>query len=162
MDNVASVAVPFYDVTKTGIKGGEITKAAVGMEVLGLVPVGKLFKGGAKLLKGVGGDILEAFVKKVDNQATHLTNKDIQGALKDIAGNPVVINGKQYDHLKEVTEALHGLGKQIDNLNKAIDGGKLSGEVLDQATRLRTSYQQQKDVITNVLNKAKSTANETK
>jgi hypothetical protein len=44
--------------------------------------------------------------------------------MKDIAGKPIIIAGKQYGHLKEVTEALHGLGRELNNLNKAIDGGK--------------------------------------
>ena len=162
MDNVASWTVPFYDVGKSKMQNQEVSNAAIGLEVLALLPVGKLFKGSAKLLKGVGGEILETFLKKVDNQATHLTQKDIQGALKDIAGTPVVINGKQYDHLKEVTEALHGLGKQIDNLNKAIGSGKLTDDVLNQATRLRDTYQAQKDIISNVLTKAKNGAKEAK
>jgi uncharacterized protein YoxC len=101
---------------------------------------------------------LEAFIKKVDNQATHLTDKDLSGAIKDIFGTPVVINGKTFNHLKEVEDAMHGLGKQLDNLNKEISGGKLSGEVLDNAKRLRSTMQGQKDKIQNVLNKAKKQA----
>ena len=146
------------EITGKLIRGEEVTTAELGIEALGLIPAGKILGKGTKLLKGVGGDILEAFVKKVDNQASHLTDLDLQGAVKDIFGNPVIINGKTYNHLKEVKDALRGLGRELSNLNKAIDNGQLSGEVLGQAKRLRSDLQKQKDVIQNILEKASKQA----
>jgi RHS repeat-associated protein len=124
--------------------------AAIGM----VVPVGA---GGIKnLIKGAGKEILEGVVKKVDNIAGHLTDKDVTGAVRDVLGNPVVINGKTFDHLGEVKDALKGLGKQIDKLTKNIDKGKLTDEVKDEAVRIRSSLQKEKDRIQNILNKAEN------
>lgn len=47
-----------------------------------VVPVGA---GGIKnLIKGAGKEILEGVVKKVDNIAGHLTDKDVTGAVRDV------------------------------------------------------------------------------
>lgn len=144
------------------IRGEDVSVAELGLEGLGLIPAGKLLGKGAKFFKGIGGDILETFVKKFDNQASHLTDQDLLGAAKDIFGNPVVINGKSYQHLKEVKDAMHGLGKQLNNLNSAIDQGKFSGEVLEQAEKLRSNLQKQKDGIQSVLERVTKKAEEVK
>ncbi len=39
----------------------------------------------------------------------HLTPSDVRGAIRDMLGNPVIKNGKTYNHLQEVEEALTGL-----------------------------------------------------
>ena len=33
----------------------------------------------------------------------NLTDSDVTGAIRDILGSPVIINGKVYNHLKEVS-----------------------------------------------------------
>jgi hypothetical protein len=146
------------EVTGRLLRGEDVSIAEMGIEAIGLIPAGKLLGRAPALYRGLGADILESFVKKVDNQATHLTDMDLSGAIKDIFGTPVVIAGKTYDHLKEVTDALHGLGKQLNTLNRSIGRGELSGEVLEQAERLRTNLQKQKDKIQNVLKKAEKKA----
>ncbi|WP_159288145.1 RHS repeat-associated core domain-containing protein [Tenacibaculum maritimum] len=106
-------------------------------------------------LSGTGGDVLDAVIKKTNNIGRHLSPSDLKGAVKDILGSPVTINGKAFDHLGEVTDALKGLGKQISKLNKSIGAGTFSDEVLDAAKSLRTQLQNQKDQIQNVLNNAR-------
>jgi hypothetical protein len=124
--------------------------AAIGM----VFPVGV---GGLKsVLKGTGKEVLEGVVKKVDNISSHLTDKDVTGAVRDILGNPVVINGKTFDHLGEVKDALKELGRQIEKLTKNIDNGKLTDEVKTEATRIRSALQKEKDRIQNILTKAEN------
>jgi hypothetical protein len=105
-------------------------------------------------LSGNGADALNTITNKVNNIGDHLTGSDLTGAVKDIFGQPVTINGKVYNHLGEVQDALGGLGNQLNKLNKLVDSGDLSGDVLDAATSLRTQIQNQKDQIQNVLNNA--------
>ncbi len=121
---------------------------------------GKLLGKGSKALSGIGKEILEKVVGKVGNIAEHLTTKDLTGAIRDIFKDPVIINGKEYDHLGEVNDALKGLGNQIEKLNKAIKDGNFSEDVLEQAQKLRNSLQKEKDKIQNILNKARKAANE--
>jgi polyhydroxyalkanoate synthesis regulator phasin len=121
---------------------------------------GELIGKGGKLIAGAGKDILEGVVKKVGNIGEHLTEKDVTGAIRDIFKDPVVINGKTYDHLGEVNDALKGLGNQIEGLNKAIKKGTFSDDVLTQAKKLRSTLQKEKDRIQNILNKANKAANE--
>ncbi|KAA1240790.1 polymorphic toxin type 28 domain-containing protein [Aquimarina sp. RZ0] len=109
-------------------------------------------------LSGTGGDILDGVIKKTNNIGTHLSPNDLKGAVKDILGSPFTINGKTFDHIGEVTDALKGLGKQITKLNKGIKNGSFSDDVLDAATSLRTQLQNQKDQIQNVLNNARQEA----
>jgi RHS repeat-associated protein len=149
------------DVTKRLIKGEYVSPLELGIEGLGILPIGKILKP-IKYLKGAGGELLQTFVTKFENQSTHLTDLDLAGAIKDIFGNPVVINGKTFNHLKEVEDALRGVGNQLDQLNKEIDAGKFTGEVLEQAKILRTSLQKQKDKIQKVLSDAKKQASSQK
>lgn len=114
-------------------------------------------------LKGLAGEGLDALTKvfnKTSNQAKHLDAKHINAAVGDILGNPITINGKTYDHLDEVQNALNGVGDQLGNLNKQIEAGTFSGEVLEAAENLRSTLQKQKDEITDVLNRAYKKANE--
>ncbi|MDR6945083.1 hypothetical protein [Mucilaginibacter pocheonensis] len=71
----------------------------------------------------------------------------------------ITINGKTYDHLGEVNDALKGIGNQIEKLNKGIREGTFSDDVLEQAEKLRSGLQKEKDRIQNILNKAKKAAN---
>lgn len=55
---------------------------------------------------------------------------------------------------------MKGLGKQIEKLNKEIKNGSFSEDVLEQAQKLRSSLQKEKDKIQDILNKARNAANE--
>ena len=127
------------------------TSAGIGL----ILPVsGGFLKQG---LKGAGKEILEEIVKKTDNLAGHLTDKDITGAVKDILGNPIIINGRVYDHLEEVNNALGGLGKQITKLNLNISKGNFTGDAAKEAQRIMVGLQKEKDRIQNILLKAENT-----
>jgi Bacterial toxin 28 len=122
---------------------------------------GKLIGKGGKVLAGEGETILTGIFNKVKNIAEdHLTERDVTGAVRDIFNDPIVINGKTYDHLGEVTDALDGLGKQITNLNKAIEDGKLSGDILKESERFRGQLQNEKDRIQDILNRARNATNQ--
>jgi hypothetical protein len=112
---------------------------------------GKISK---EILESKGGDVLQQMMNKVENILGRLTNLDILGAVKDIRRMPVVKNGRQFDHLDEVNKALKGLGNQIEILNKGIENGKFGGKALEEAQRIRSSLQNEKDRIQNILNKA--------
>ena len=60
----------------------------------------------------------------------------------------------RYTHLKEVNEALGGIGKQINKINELIKKGEFSDDVLEEAERIRKVLSNQKDRIKNILNKA--------
>jgi hypothetical protein len=119
----------------------------------------KMFTG---VSKGIGQEAVEGILKKVDNISTALDEKHITAAVNDILGNPVIneATGKVYNHLQEVKDALQGLGNQIGQLNKLIDGGKLSDEILESAQKIRSELQKKKDDINAVLDRATKKANE--
>ncbi|HEY8958629.1 DUF6443 domain-containing protein [Chitinophaga sp.] len=128
---------------------------SLGTEILGgkvASTLGKLAQGA---LRGIGGELLEGILKKVSNQMKALDGEHIGAAIGDIQGNPIVINGRVYDHLDEVSNALRGVGNQIEKLNKAIGSGQLSDDVLKAAQGLRSQLQKEKDRINNLLNKAR-------
>jgi len=77
------------------------------------------------------------------------------GAVRDIFGQPVRINGKSFDHQKEVSDALRGLSKQISTLRRNLDEDKFSGEALEEANRLFLELSKYKDTVTDQLNRAK-------
>lgn len=137
------------------------TKASTGDYVFAGVGLFLPVSGSAiKKLAGGGLDVLEGITKKIGNISSHLTDKDVTGAVRDVLGDPIIKNGKQYDHLGEVNDALAGLGNQLEKLNKAISSGHLTGDVLKEAQRIRLSVQKEKDRIQNLLNKAQQAANE--
>jgi hypothetical protein len=60
----------------------------------------------------------------------HLTDKDIEGAIRDINGNPVPDGkGGTYQHYKEVDEAINGLKKERESLIKSIQNPNMPPEV---------------------------------
>jgi hypothetical protein len=126
------------------------------LDVFGGEIAGALGKGIniVKNLSGPGAEALEAIIQKTGRISEALDETHIRAAVNDVLGDPVVINGKTYDHYKEVQNALKGLGNQIQKLNKLIDSGKAPEEVLDAAKDLRGKLQIQKDGITDVLNRA--------
>lgn len=107
-----------------------------------------------KALSGPGKDAIEGIVKKVNNISTALDELHIKAAVNDIFGKPVVINGKAFDHLTEVKNALKGLGNQISELNKVIGNSKVGSDVIESATQLRNTLQKQKNGINSVLDRA--------
>jgi len=111
-----------------------------------------------KATKGLGKEALEAVMGKVQNITTALDELHIRAAVNDIFGRPVVINGKAFDHLKEVRNALNGLTKEIKKLNKIIGNSKYDKEVIDAATDLRNTLSKQKDEINGVLDRATKSA----
>ncbi len=132
------------------LKNEKITQKDVIIEAaIYFIPVGKVYRG----LRGAGKEVLEQVVKKTDNLASHLTEKDIAGAILDIKGTPVEINGYVYDHLDEVTNALGGLENQIAKLNKGIANGQFKEDALKAAESLRSNLQKQKDNIQAVLDR---------
>jgi Domain of unknown function (DUF4157)/Bacterial toxin 28 len=107
-------------------------------------------------LTGRGKEKLEIFVNKLNRLSDHLTDDDLAGAAKDILGNPVIIGGKQYNHLQEVNNALKGLGNQLDTLKDGINKLEFEGDTLNEANRLLSTLSKQKDEIQNVLAKVKN------
>lgn len=165
VDNARAVAdwIPFVGgVAQFSFGMAENNQSAAGLGI-GMLAFdalgGKLMANSGKALSGAGREVLEGTLKKVRNISDHLTDKDVTGAVRDIFGDPVIINGKQYDHLGEVTDALKGLGNQIENLNKSIKGDKLSGDVLKEAEKLRSNLQNEKDRIQDILNRARNEVN---
>ena len=146
--------------TGTNFKGEEKSRlGAVGwlaLDFFGGEMLSSLAKASrsVKLITGAGGEIIERVVRKAGNLSNHLDELHIRAAVNDIFGNPVVIDGKVYDHLKEVKNALNGIGKQIKVLNKLISTGKLEREAIEAATELRNNLQIQKDGINEILNRA--------
>ena len=50
----------------------------------------------------------------------HLTKDDVSGAIKEAqTGQPTIVNGKPYDHVEEVQQAINGINKTIDHLDGA-------------------------------------------
>ena len=129
-----------------------LTEAVNQILEIGLKP--KFLTTNIKNLKGAGSDALAEIGKKVDNIATHLTNSDVTGAVRDILGKPVIINGKQYDHLGEVEEALSGLDRQLKKIKKGMTENTFKGDTYQEAERILADLSKQKDKITNILNKA--------
>jgi RHS repeat-associated protein len=107
-----------------------------------------------KTMSGPGVEVFESVVKKVNNISKALDETHIVAAIKDIAGKPIKINGKVYDHLTEVKNALNGLGNQISKLDELINSGKAGENVFKEATELRNTLQRQKDAISSVLQRA--------
>lgn len=131
----------------------DYTTASVGAVVpfVGGHLLSKLFRGTEQ---GIGKELVEGIVKKTENIASTLDEKHVKAAVNDIFGRPAVINGKTYDHLTEVRDALRGLGNQIEKLNGLINTGKVSDDVLDSAKKLRSKLQKKKDDISATLIKA--------
>lgn len=164
---VVGLATPgggYGTVAKQGVKYAEkeiATKAAVDFVETSFSNAGlKLSFSSGKVSKEVleskGGNVLQQLMGKVENIKGHLSDLDVLGAVKDIKGMPVVINGTKYDHLTEVNEALNGLGRQIEKLNWGVIDGSFGGKGLEEAQRIRSFLQDEKDRIQNILNKARN------
>jgi RHS repeat-associated protein len=167
IDNLKEKAdwVPFVGAASrvtSGKMNHDAKEAGLGIG-MGLIDAvgGKLLTRGSKAIIGAGKEVLEKVIGKPGNIGGHLTEKDVTGAIRDIFSDPVLKkDGTPFDHLKEVNDALKGIGNQIEKLNKEISSGTFSDDVLNQAEKLRTTLQNEKDRIQNILNKAKKAANE--
>jgi filamentous hemagglutinin len=62
-------------------------------------------------------------ISKIDNIIRdHLTLRDLQGALRDMIGNPVPKpSGGYWDHVREVNEAIRGLWRHLKTLDGVAD-----------------------------------------
>ena len=70
---------------------------------------------------------IERGYRKIDD---HLTDKDINGAIRDINGKPITKkNGIPFQHKKEVEDAIRGLKKERNSLVKSINNPNLTPEV---------------------------------
>ena len=74
---------------------------------------------------------------KLGNLKGHLTPQDLEGARRDVAGDPVLgPGGRPYQHLKEVQDAQAGLQKLIEQLKARIGSGRLSKEEFEELRQL--------------------------
>jgi hypothetical protein len=124
---------------------------------------GQAFKKlGANKLVGKGSDLVADFTKKFNNQGSHLTEDDLAGAVKEIYGlkSGVKADGTPFQHLKEVQDALGGMGKQIEALKKQISGGAFEGDALRAAQGILNDVTKQYNDISNTLNSARKAAKE--
>jgi RHS repeat-associated protein len=150
--------------TGKNFKGEESSRlGAVGwlaLDVFGAEIFSGLGKAGraVRVMEGAGKEAFEAIVKKVDNISTALDALHIRAAVNDIFGKPVIINGKTYDHLTEVRNAVTGLKNQIKELNKLINSNKVGEDVVEAASELRNTLSKQKDQINAVLDRATKAA----
>jgi RHS repeat-associated protein len=82
-------------------------------------------------------DAFEQERTKLNNLKGHLTPKDIEGARRDLANDPVLgPKGEPYDHLTEVRDAQRGVQNLIEQLKVRIGSGKLSKNELEDAQLL--------------------------
>ena len=63
-------------------------------------------------------------------------------------------------HYKEATEAIKGMGNELDKLRKNIDSRAFSGDALDAAKSLYKEVQIRKDQLMNIINQARKNAKE--
>lgn len=65
-------------------------------------------------------EVRQSVQSAVDAMNDHLTDDDIAGAMRDVAGDPVKEkgSGEPFDHLKEVTDAVNSLQSVRRDLNR--------------------------------------------
>lgn len=56
----------------------------------------------------------------------NLTDRNLEGARRDLAGNPVMINGRFHNHLDEVRNAIQGLQHLIARIHARLANGDIS------------------------------------
>ncbi len=82
------------------------------------------------LPKGISRSQKNRIEKGYRKISDHLTEKDIDGAVRDIKNDPILDrNGKPYQHYKEVDDAVNGLKKERDSLVKSIKNPRLTPEI---------------------------------
>lgn len=115
---------------------------------------------GPNTLVGKGADKVAEFTKKFNNQGSHLGESDLAGAVKEIGGlkSGLKDDGTPFQHLKEVKEALSGMGNQIDSLKKQIKEGVFEGDALKAAQGILNDVSKQYNEISNTLKSAEKAA----
>lgn len=69
---------------------------------------------------------IESGYRKIDD---HLQKKDIEGAIEDLRGFPIKKKGGgDFQHLKEVADAMAGLEKETRSLRKSLKNPNLTTE----------------------------------
>lgn len=101
---------------------------------------------------------LGKFQQKFNNIGENLNDSDMAGATKDIFDEPVVINGKTFNHLGEVTQALTHMNNRLAELSGAITRGDYKGDELKAAEALYDKANQQRIEIQSVIDSAKQAA----
>ena len=158
---VAGDAFGAYKLGEQGYKAWKVVQKFESVAEMATKATGKAFKAlGSNKLVGKGADLVSDFTKKFNNQGSHLNEDDLAGAVKEIYGlkSGVKADGTPFQHLKEVQEALGGMGKQIDNLKKQISSGAFEGDALKAAQGILNDTQKQYNEINNTLNSAKKAA----
>ncbi len=158
------IAGDVYGAAKLGEQGYAVYKITQKFESVGKwasTAAGKAFrKLGPNKVTGKGSDLVSSFTKKFNNQADHLTESDLAGAVKEIYGlkSGVKASGKPHQHLKEVQDALGGMKTQINSLKKQISDGAFEGDALKAAQGVLNDVSKQYNEINNTLNSAKKAA----
>lgn len=161
---VVPIVGDVYGASKLGKQGYKIYKITQKFESVaewGSKAAGKAFKVlGSNKLVGKGADLVEDFTKKINNQASHLTEDDLGGAVKEIYGlsSGKKADGTPFQHLKEVTESLGGMFKQIEKMKTQIKSGALEGDALKAAQGALNDVTTQYNEIANTLNSARKAA----
>ncbi len=93
-----------------------------------------------------GSQTLANFKEDLPNVFNGIDNMHLQGAIKDMRGQPIVAaNGRVWNHLEDILGHLRGLNGKIKTLNKLINSNSFSGTTLEQATKLRSNLQKTYD-----------------
>lgn len=72
----------------------------------------------------------------------HITEKDIEGAIKDIQGDPILKkDGVPWQHYKEVDEAIEGLRKEKNSLIKSIQNPNLEPEIRNRIEEVINDFE---------------------
>jgi hypothetical protein len=116
----------------------------------------------ASKLVGKGKEKLDAFTTKFNNIGGHIQEDDLGGAVKDLFGMPVTINGKTYNHLGEVQQSLKDMNTRLAELKGAMVKGEFEGDALKAAQSLYDRVNTQRKEIQGVVDAAKKAAKDTK
>ncbi|SFU16963.1 RHS repeat-associated core domain-containing protein [Pseudovibrio denitrificans] len=92
---------------------------------------------------------------KIEGNLDHLSTSDLIGAVGDILGNPVTINGKTYDHLDEVNNAVNGLKNQVKSIQKVLGRDDLTDAQRNAAVELLASTSNHIDRVEKTLDTAR-------
>jgi RHS repeat-associated protein len=103
----------------------------------------------------LGQDVNAAFRSIDNNLRDHLTDMDLSGAFKELAGIEIVDrNGNPVNHIEEVGNALSGLKSSMDDLKKALGNDNLSDEARQTIQSKLSETSKLTDQIEGFLNKA--------
>jgi RHS repeat-associated protein len=155
------IAGDAYGVAKLGEQGYAVYKITQRFEALAGSAAKAATRGWKKLsvnssLSGKGGDLVQQYTKKFNNQGTALDEEHLVAATRDIFGQPILkADGTAWDHLSEVENSIRGMGNQLARLRKQIDSGYFEGDALIAAEKLYEQVQKRKDAIQQALNQAR-------